>query len=129
MNRFLPWESLLIKKFEIEKTEPTILYIPTFKTDIILWAYFFHFKHFFINKKCILICYLPSLMKVSVYSGALDIWVSSTSFKKSNIGWLQQQPTEKVPTIHSTKKNSIGHFGARDDQTIRIRNFFEEIEL
>ena len=29
-------------------------------------------------------------------SGGLDIWVSSTSFQKSNIGWPQQPLTEKV---------------------------------
>jgi len=32
--------------------------------------------------------------------------------------------------IHSAKKGtSIGHFGARDDATIRIRKFFDEIGL
>ena len=29
-------------------------------------------------------------------SGVVDIWVSSTSFQKSNIGWPQQPPTEIV---------------------------------
>ena len=29
--------------------------------------------------------------------------------------------------IHSTIRASIGHFGARDDQTIRISKFFHEI--
>ena len=28
-----------------------------------------------------------------VASGGLEIWVSSTSFQKSNIGWPQQPPT------------------------------------
>ena len=32
-----------------------------------------------------------------VASGGLGIWVSSTSFQKSNIGWPQQPPTEKLP--------------------------------
>ena len=32
MNRFLPWDILLIKKLEFEKTKPT--QYPTFKTDI-----------------------------------------------------------------------------------------------
>jgi hypothetical protein len=27
---------------------------------------------------------------------SLEIWISSTSFQKSNIGWPQQPPTEKV---------------------------------
>ena len=31
-----------------------------------------------------------------VASGGLGIWVSSTSFQKSNIGWPQQPPTEKL---------------------------------
>ena len=31
-----------------------------------------------------------------VASGGLDFCVSSTSFQKSNIGWPQQPPTEKV---------------------------------
>ena len=35
-------------------------------------------------------------------SGVVDIWVSSTSFQKSNIGWPQQPPTEIV--LISVKK-------------------------
>ena len=35
-------------------------------------------------------------MKVSVHSLGLGIWVSSTSFKKSNMDWPQQPPTEKI---------------------------------
>ena len=35
-------------------------------------------------------------LKVSVYSWGYGIWVSSTSFQKSIIGWPQQPPTEKV---------------------------------
>ena len=31
-----------------------------------------------------------------VASGVVGIWVSSTSFQKSNIGWPQQPPTKKV---------------------------------
>ena len=38
-------------------------------------------------------------LKVSVYSWGLEIWVSSTSFQKSSIGWPQQPPSEKVPYI------------------------------
>ena len=34
-----------------------------------------------------------------VYSGGLEIWVSSTSFQKSNIGRPQQPTTEKVAKI------------------------------
>ena len=76
--------------------------------------------------------------KVSVYSWGLEIWISSTSFQKSTIGWPQQPPTEKVPYISENldfwwsipqKRTSVGHFGAIDDQTIRIRKFFEDIGL
>ena len=72
-------------------------------------------------------------MKVSVYFWGLGIWVSSTNFWKSNIGWPQQPPSERVPYISeklglwwsiSQRMTSIGHFGAIDDQTIRIRIFF-----
>ena len=77
-------------------------------------------------------------MKVSVYSLCLGILVSSTNFWISIIGWPQQPPSERVPYISekldfwwsiSQKMTSIGHFGAIDDQTIRIRIFFEEIGL
>jgi hypothetical protein len=33
------------------------------------------------------------------YSGVYDILVLSTSFQKSNIGWPQQPPTERVSAI------------------------------
>ena len=36
------------------------------------------------------------MMKASVYFRGAVIWVSSTSFQKSNIAWPQQPPTEKV---------------------------------
>ena len=64
-------------------------------------------------------------MKVFVYSWGLGIWVSSTSFWKSNIGWPQQPPSERVPYSSeklgfwwsiSQKMTSIGYFGAIDDQ-------------
>ena len=35
-----------------------------------------------------------------VSSGDLDIWVSSTSFQKIDVGWPQQPPTEKVPKFN-----------------------------
>ena len=38
-------------------------------------------------------------LKVVLKSWGLDIWVSSTSFQKSNIGWPQQPPTEIGPKI------------------------------
>ena len=33
-------------------------------------------------------------------SGGYGIWVSSTSFQKSNISWLQQPPREKILDIN-----------------------------
>ena len=72
-------------------------------------------------------------LKSSVYSLGWEIWVSSSSFQKINIGWPQQPPTEKMPNVSKKldfswsipqKRTSIGHFGARDDQIIRIRKFF-----
>ena len=35
-------------------------------------------------------------LKVVLISRGVDIWVSSTSFQKNNIGWPQQPPTEKI---------------------------------
>ena len=61
-----------------------------------------------------------------------------TSFQKNYIGWPQQPPTERVSDISEKldfwwsipkKMTIIGHFGAIDDQTIRIKIIFEGIEL
>ena len=38
-------------------------------------------------------------LKVSVYSWDYGIWVSSTSFQKSNIGWPQKPPTENSTSV------------------------------
>ena len=38
-------------------------------------------------------------MKVPVYSWGYGIWVSSTSFQKSNIGWPQKPPTENSTSV------------------------------
>ena len=49
-------------------------------------------------------------LKVVLKSWGSDIWVSSTSFQKSNIGWPQQPPTEIGPKIQhdiSGKKEII----------------------
>ena len=63
----------------------------------------------------------------------LEICVSSTSFQKKSIGWPQQPPTERLSDISwkldfwwsiPQKINSIGYFGASDDQTIRISFFW-----
>ena len=48
-NRFLLWDILLIKKFEIKKTKPTIV-ISTFKTDVIIVGLVFSISNFFNNK-------------------------------------------------------------------------------
>ena len=77
-------------------------------------------------------------LKVSVWSWVLDIWLSSSNFQKSNIDWPQQPLTEKMPCISKNldfwlsipqKMTIIGHFGAIDDQIIRIRKFFKEMGL
>ena len=70
-------------------------------------------------------------------SGGLEIWVASTSFQKSNIGWPQQPPTESVSNISEKldfrwsipkKRTDIGGLGARDDPTIRLnkKNWWNE---
>ena len=77
-------------------------------------------------------------MNVSVYFWGFGIWVSATKFWKNYIGWPQQPPSERVPYISEKldfwwsipkKMTIIGHFGAIDDQTIRIKIIFEGIEL
>ena len=45
---FLPWELLVIKKSEFEKTKPTCN--TTFKTDVIKVVFVFSISNFFINK-------------------------------------------------------------------------------
>ena len=45
---FLPWEILLIKKLDFEKTKPTKY--STFKTDITKVGLVFSISNFFINK-------------------------------------------------------------------------------
>ena len=57
-------------------------------------------------------------LKLCVYSWGLEIWVSSTSFQKSNIGWPQQPPTEKV-----LKFNMIFHDSTKNFvfQTIKVK--------
>ena len=71
-------------------------------------------------------------------SGGLDIWVSSTNFQKSNIGWPQQPPTERVSNISEKldfwqsipkKGSGIGHLGARNVPTIRVSKNFDEMRL
>ena len=75
-----------------------------------------------------------SLLNYDAYivgSRGLEIWVSSTSFQESNIGWPQQPLNYQISVkigflmIHS----GIGHLGARDDPTIRLSNFFDEMRL
>ena len=72
------------------------------------------------------------------YSGGYDIWFLSTSFQKSNIGWPQQPPTERMSDISEKldflwsipqKGSGIDHLGAKDDQNIRISNFCDEMRL
>ena len=71
-------------------------------------------------------------------SGGADICVSSSSYQKNDIGWPQQPPTERVSDIsekfdflRSIPQKGIGsgHLGARDYQTIRISEVFDEMRL
>ena len=73
-----------------------------------------------------------------VGSGGFTIWVSSTSFQKSSIGWPQQPLTARVSFISEKldfwwfipqKVTIIGHLGARNGPTIRISIFFDEKRL
>ena len=66
-------------------------------------------------------------------SEGYEILVLSISFQKSNIGWPQQPPTERVSVIsekldfwwsYPQKGTSMNHLGANNDPTIRISNFF-----
>ena len=59
-------------------------------------------------------------------------------FQKSDIGWPQQPPTERVSDICKTSDflcsilqngTNIDHLSSRDDQTIRISKYFDEMRL
>jgi hypothetical protein len=75
---------------------------------------------------------------VPLASGVLDICVSSTSFQKmisASLNSLQQKEYQVVvknwiyvDSFHK-KRTGIGQLGARDDQTIMISNFFDEMRL
>ena len=71
--------------------------VPHGKVDILNWPW------------QIKICKLDFL-KVSVYSWGWGIWVSSTRFKKSNIGWPQQPLTEKVLKFNIGFHDSVKNF-------------------
>ena len=45
--------------------------------------------------------------KVAAHSGDRDIWVLSIFFQKSNVGWPQQPPTEKVTIFNLIFYDSI----------------------
>ena len=97
-----------------------------FETDFLNWLWGIEGPIFFFDLWCL------------VASGGADICVSSTSFQKNNIRWPQQPPTERVSDISKKldfwrsipqKGTGSGHLGARDDQTIRISKFFDEMRL
>jgi hypothetical protein len=73
------------------------------------------------------------VISLAALAWGLPICVSSTSFQKSSTGWPQQPPTERVSDISEKldflwsipqKGTIIGHFGAKNDPTIRISNCF-----
>ena len=76
-------------------------------------------------------------ISLAARSRGLPTCVSSV-FLKSSIGWPQQPPPERVSDISENfyfwwsipwKGTSIGHFGARNDPTIRISKIFDEMRL
>ena len=73
-----------------------------------------------------------------VASGGLDICVLSTSFQKLTSAGLNslQQKEYQISVKNGIfddpchkKGTGIGHLGARDDQIIRISNFFDGMRL
>ena len=55
-------------------------------------------------------------------SGGLDFLVLSTSFLKNNIGWRQQNPTEKLSKIHLIVHKSTKTLGlSNHHNNIKIR--------
>jgi hypothetical protein len=70
--------------------------------------------------------------------GDVEICVPSKSFQKINIGWPQQPPIERVSDICRTlnfcwsisqKGPGFDHLSARDDPSIRINIFFDEMRM
>ena len=68
-------------------------------------------------------------ISLAALSQGLLICVLSHSFQKSSTGWPHQPPTERVSDQLLVKNWIIGHFGARNDPTFRICNFFDEMKL
>ena len=71
----------------------------------------------------------------SVASWGVGIYAWSTIWNFFDLTWPQRPPSERVPYLSEKldfwwsipqKITSNGHFGASDDQTIRIRKFFKE---
>ena len=76
-------------------------------------------------------------LKVSVYFWGHGIWVSYTSFQKSNIGWPHQPSTGTVPYIwkfrllmnHSTKNEQYWSFWCHWWSNHRNQEVFGKIKL
>ena len=77
-------------------------------------------------------------LRCPVASGGLHICVLSTSFQKKWHGQASTASSGRVSDISEKldfwwsipqKGTGIGHLGARDDQTIRISNFFDGMRL
>ena len=68
---------------------------------------------------------------VPLVSGVLDICVSSTSFQKMISASLNSLQLKEYQVVVKNwkKRTGIGQLGARDDQTIMISNFFDEMRL
>ena len=81
---------------------------------------------------------VKSCLKVVLESWDNKFLISILGFQKSNIRWPQQPPKERVPDISKKldfwwsipqKGTGFDHLGARDDLTIRISIFFDEMRM
>ena len=68
----------------------------------------------------------------------MDIWPLSFKFNFGLIGRPLQPPTDRVPKINKKVdfwwsnphwETRIGHFGARVDENIKLRKFFDKMRL
>ena len=60
-------------------------------------------------------------LKVPVYSWGYGIWVSSTSFQKSKIGWPQKPPTENSTWVFMILSKKFFFFKTRNWNILVLR--------
>ena len=115
----LPWQHFLWSTFSSDfwllmtnsclfsQLSPLLIFSPSPSSfsqvsNFIEWWCLYRLSEFFRGGSLLL------LTSVLVASGGLEIWVSSTSFQKSNIDWPQQPPKGKV-----LKFNMIFHYSTK----------------